>query len=1347
MKYLIPHFIQEKFEDHQTYGTFEGYTLFLDLSGFTPLTETLMDKGNSGAEELSIILNDIFEPLVHIVYQRGGFIPYFAGDAFTAIFPVEATQPSGVDSALACCLDAALTARDYFKHRSYKFGTFTIGLKIGLSFGSIEWGIVGRHQRAYYFRGAPIDASAVCQGLARHQDFPLVLDQHFYNRGLPEAISLIHLSEGYFGITPSSVLPNQSKPTILPAPNEEVTRQFLPDAIVNYQQEGEFRSVISVFMSFDGINDPRLLNRFIGDILEQIYNFSGYFKEIDFGDKGGVIAAFFGAPVSFENNIERALEFVYVLHQDLADLRRRYNFHYRIGITQGTAYTGIVGGLERCQYAAVGNRVNLAARLMMYADWGEVLVDSEISKTRHFQFQHRGDIKYKGIDGNIPTFRLTGKNDSYYSAYEGTMVGRETELQSMLDFAQPIFRGKSTGIIQVFGEAGIGKSRLTHELRNKLKSSGHVQWLVCQSDQILRKPFNPFIFFLRNYFLQSPDRSNQENLEQFEKKFQSLLDASVSHTNLQWEELKAELIRTKSVLAALLGIVYFDSLWEQLDAKGRYRNTIQAVVNLILSESLIKPVVLELEDAHWLDENSRELLQDFVRFLPRYPILLLVTSRYKDDGSKPTFFDLNLLTELHLPVISLDLNFLESSAARSFAEYRLGGPTSDSFFAMLLRTTNANPFYLQQLLEYFGEQDLLIQKNGQWMLADDNVQLSSSINAILTARIDRLSTPVKETVKTAAVIGREFETPILAEVMRLNPEFGNAYTFSNANLMDQIQIAEDGQIWQAMSDHRYIFKHSLLREAAYGMQLRTRLQLAHRHIAEAIERIYKSNIKSWYVDLAFHYNQAGILDKTCHFLEKAANHARDNFQNQQALELYEKLLEKLHDESDIAHQIRTLLKKGRILELIGEWDACETTYRKALQLASSFKDALLLGNANNSLGQVLILKGEYSEALEALQKAEHLFESENNQSGKVSVKGNLGNLHFRQGAYNDAQTYFQDSIAIGRTLLPPMVDAHIVANLGLTFMNRGEFTEGIRYQQEQLTICQKNNDQQGAATIFTYMGIVHLEHGSHLAALESFQKGLAISEELGNKHLVSIAIGNIGIVYERQGDYIRAMDHYVDDLELCEQLGDKQGTAIALGLIGQLLNIQGDSYKAIAYLQKSLMISEDLNYRKGIAKAVNTLGDIFYYLQQYDRSLHFYNRAIEMTRTIGNKLVLGNSLVEKGTVLLEVGDRSALKHVMEEALSIAEVLGNPDLLFDARLLQAQTARLMNDKTKAKTILIDLLTNPIDKDHEVAARYEWLQLFPDDKNQKEKAITLYKDLYKETPRFIYQKRLENLQNQS
>lgn len=1340
MKYLIPHFIQEKLEQHQWHGEMPAYALFLDLSGFTPLTETLMDKGNPGAEELSIILNDIFGPLVHIVYERGGFIPYFAGDAFTAIFP-ESDDP-GQQTNLAC-LDAALTARQYFEDRNYRFGMFTIGLKIGLSFGPVEWGIVGRHQRAYYFRGAPIDTSSSSQAFAKNKDFSLVMDEAFRQRGIPDSITLIHLEPGFYGLTPESQLPSQAKPIDLPPLTEGVARQFLPEAVTTYQQEGEFRSVCAVFISFDGISDHRLLNRFTSDVLEQMSNFSGYFKEVDFGDKGGVLVGFFGAPVSFENNVERALEFIYVLNQDLDDLRRRYNFRYRVGITEGTAYTGIVGGKERCQYAAVGNRVNLAARLMMYADWGEVLVDAEIRKNPYFHFQHKGDIKYKGIEGTIPTFKMVGKNDSYYSAYEGAMVGRDEEMQLLIDFSQPIFDRKSTGIVQIFGEAGIGKSRLTHELRKALESTDRIQWFVCQSDQILKKPFNPFVFFLRNYFDQSPDGSSEENTDHFERRFSTLLEELDAIDHPDADELQEELLRTKSVLAAMLGIVYFDSLWEQLDAKGRYRNTVQAVINLMLSESLIKPCVVELEDAHWLDDNSLELIQELVRSLPRFPLLLVITSRYLDDGSKPTFFPISTLTEMHLPVIDIDLNFLNSDAARQFAEFHLRGPISDSFFTMLLRTTNSNPFYLQQLLEYFGEQEFLVQKDGKWMLADEHIQLSSSINSILTARIDRLSTLVKETVKAAAVIGREFEVPILTEVMKSHQDFSGQNGDTGKLLLEQIKVAEDGQIWQAMSELRYIFRHSLLREAAYSMQLRTRLQQLHRQIAEAMEHLYPDKLEERYVDLAFHYEQAGVFGKTCDYLRKAADYARRNFQNQQALEFYEKLLTKLEEKSDSAHQIRTLISKGRVLELIGEWEKCEAVYREALMLAKKLRDILLLGTTHNSLGQVLLLKGDYDDAQDRLQTAERLFESVEDLSGIVKVKGNLGNLYFRQGAYDQAQQYFQESISIGRKLDPPQIDARIVANLGLTYMNRGEFQEGIRQQKEQLHICESNKDKQGCATIRTYMGIVYLEQGDYDSALKSFEQGLEISRELGNKHLVSIAIGNIGIVYERKGDYKRAMSHYVDDLELCEQLGDKQGTAIALGLIGQLLNIQGDFYKAIEYLQKSLMISEELNYRKGIAKAVNTLGDIFYYLEQYDRSLHFYNRAIDMTRHIGNKLVLGSSLVEKGLVLLETGDQKALGEIVREAVEIAENLGNPDLLFDAHLLEAQAARLAKDTDRAKTILSRLLEGKLGKDQEAAARYEWTVLFPDDDEQWKKARHLYDDLYQDTPRFTYQKRLDRL----
>lgn len=1339
MKYLIPHFVQEKFDANELHGSLSACTLFLDLSGFTPLTEALMNKGNSGAEELSIILNDIFGPLVHIVYTRGGFVPYFAGDAFSAIFPENSSN-----HCQRACLEAALEARAYFQQRKFQFGNFTIGLRIGLSHGDIEWGIVGRHQRSFYFRGRPIDQSALCQAMAKNEDFSLVIDETIRQGELPAAIRAHQIKPGFFYIpNHCSLDEHSSTPLHLPSLRKAVAARFLPEAVVNYQQDGEFRSVITLFISFTGIETHRLLNRFAGIVLEQMYNFSGYFKEIDFGDKGGVLVGFFGAPVTFENNVERALEFVYALDQETSELRERYPFQYRVGITQGTAYTGIVGGQERCQYAAVGNRVNLAARLMMYADWGEVLVDSEIRKHHHFRFQHKGDIQYKGIHGSVPTFKLTGKNEASLNAYDGILVGRDEEIQGLIDFAQPLFDQRFAGVATIYGEAGIGKSRLTYELRKALEATDQIAWHSCQADQILKKPFNPFVYFLRNYFQQSPQDDNEANLDNFERRFSMLLQKLDQLNSSDSRRMKSELIRTKSVLAALLGIVYFDSLWEQLDAKGRYQNTIQAIINLFRSEALIKPCVIELEDAHWLDDDSRELISELLRYIPRHATLLLITSRYQDDGSKSAFIPDELQEEYVFPRYEVDLNFLSRAAVRQFAEYQLGGPISDSFLKMLLRTTNSNPFYLQQLLEYFIEQELLNQTNGEWVLADKNVQLSSSINAVLTARIDRLSSLVKETVKAAAVIGREFEVPILNEVMKSQQEFTTGQQDSSRLLAEQIQVAEDGQIWRAMSELRYIFRHSLLREAAYSMQLRTRLQQLHQSIAEAIERLYPDKLEERYVDLAFHYEQAGITDKMRIYLRKAADYARRNFQNHQALEFYEKLLEKLNDQADLKHQIQTLLHKGRVQELIGEWDACTQTFRQALALAKKLKDILLLGAANNSLGQVLVLKGEYDEALVFLQRAEQLFASIDNLKGMAGVKGNLGNLYFRQGDYDRARLYFQDSIDMGRSLDPPLVDAQIVANLGLTYMNRGEFKEGIKQQQEHLLICEKNNDRQGAATIHTYMGIVFLEQGDHTSALKSFRQGLKISEELGNKHLLSIGIGNVGVVYERQGDYNRAMEHYVDDLELCEQLGDKQGTAIALALIGQLLNIQGEFYKAIEYLQKSLMISEELNYRKGIGKAVNTLGDIFYYLKQYDRSLHFYDRAIEVARSIGNKLVLGNSLVEKGAVLLEAADHAGLRDVVEEALDIAKDLGNPDLLFEARLLQAQSLAADQHPKEAQSILYDLLTGPLGKDQQAAIYYELYRIQPDDRDHREKAREFYEALYAETPRFTYEERLEEL----
>lgn len=1337
MKHLIPYFIQERDLAGETRGSLDAYTLFIDLKGFTPLTEGLMREGNAGAEKLSILLNEIFEPLVRLVYARGGFIPYFAGDAFTAIFPT--TDQRQTANAL---VQTASMARALFQRRKNRFGKFTIGLKFGLSYGTVDWGIIGADVKTFYFRGAPIDNCAFCQTLAETQQ--IVLDGALLSQLTDNSLELEPVGEDAYRVASNIEITGFPAPLECDELTREVALSFLPEAVVDYKREGEFRPVVSIFLSFEGIDDHEQLSTFSELVLLQTQTFSGYFKEIDFGDKGGVITIFFGAPVAFENNVDRALEFILSLREKLRPLQEDFNWRFKVGMTIGTAYTGIVGGYERCQYACVGNRVNLSARLMTKADWGEVLVDEEIQQVNSFRFLHTGNIKYKGIKGNVPTYKLLGRNFNAKPVYSGDIIARDKEISKILSFVAPIFEGSNAGVAYVFGEAGVGKSRLTFELRNQLQTDKKIQWVICQADQILHKPFNPFIYFIRNYFEQSPEETDFTNRANFEARFWLMTEELQSNTAPAAKIILRELERTKHILAALIDINYEHSLWEQLDAKGRYQNSIWAVINLFLAESIAQPLVIELEDSHWLDESSKELIQELSRQMVNFPIMLLITSRYSDEGTKQYPLERSMVNDLNLPFTEIDLNNLSPEAVKDFSEKILGGPITDNFQKILLRTTNNNPFYLEQMLEYFTESDLLKQTaKEEWTIKDENVKLSNSINAILTARIDRLSEQVRETVKAAAVIGREFEVPILSEVMRAQGIFNDRFEKGNTYCREEIETAEQVQIWMAMNELRYIFRHSLLREAVYSMQLQTRLKQLHRYIAEAIERIYPWQLESRYVDLAFHYEQAGVFDKTCEYLRKAADYARTNYQNQLALEYYEKLLHYLGAKADSAGEIKTHSKRGKLLELVGNWDEAEEAFSKALQLAKSSRDVVMIGESNTNLGYLSLLKGEYEKAFHYLSIASGLFESVDYKIGFAKVNGHLGNLHLRRGEYKDAKACFERSIASGYVAGASTGSAQIVANLALTYMNLGQSEKGIAAVVKQLPLHRQRNDKQGLAILLVNLGIVQYDLGDYDAAGKSYEEGLELAEELANKQLVSIAMGSLGLVIQQQGDYERAMELFRRDLELTEELGDKQGIAIALGLIGDLLKLQGAFYPAVEYMQKNLMLCEELGYQKGIAKALNTLGDIFYFTEEYERSLHFYDRAISVTRKIGHKSVLCASLIEKGLVLIKLRNISPLRAIEKEALELAQELGNTDILFDAKALQIRTLHL-NGKTPEALLLLEALKEQELTPEQLAeTNYMRFRLLPVDEDSRKTAIRQFEELFAKTPHYVLKLRLEKL----
>lgn len=1335
MKQLVPKFILDKNSKSLTSGSFQAFTMFIDLSGFTALSSTLMKHGNEGAEMLSLILNSVFEPIVSVVYDRGGFIPYFAGDAFTAIFQTKNTNISAEE-----LLATAVLMQDLFKIDGLKntpFGSFQIDAKVGLSYGRVEWGIVGESVQSFYFKGAAIDNCAKSEHHAEKTE--IVLDKHFLGQ-LEHTPQITKVSDNFFRLEAfNESIPFRAAEEIEALFSIKDLRSFLPQAVINAGDKGEFREVVSVFISFKGVDLEEDFNEFTSIIINQFHRFAGYFKEIDFGDKGGVIVGFFGAPLSFENNKERALEFVLDLQLALESLVDEADLEYKIGISSGLAYTGFVGGKPCCQYAAVGNTVNLAARLMVSADWGEVLTDEDIAKEKYFQFIDRSSIHFKGIEGKVSIFQLSGKLDRSAPFYEREFAGREVELNEMVHFSEPIFNQETPGIIYLYGEAGIGKSRLCFELRKKMREEASLNWFICQADQILKKPFNPFLYFLKNYFKQSSQNSPRENRSQFETVFNKLI-GRCSIIGDKGQEVAKELERTQTILAALVGIGDDQSLWEQLDAKGRYQNTIASISNLIVAESLLAPTVIELEDAHWFDNSSKAFLQDFIRIFQKHPILLVVTSRYWDDGGKPLLFEPSILEREQIPVLSFDLNILSTLTVNKLAEKWLAGKVSKELLAMFQRATNGNPFYLEQMIEYFLETDILIKENDTWKIKDGEIKVSGSLNTILMARIDRLSSLVKDTVKAAAVIGREFEVPILTEVMKSQHAFREKDM--GVLLREQIRSAERNQIWKAISELRYMFKHSLLREAVYDMQLKTSLRELHRLIGEAIERLFPEKKEARYADLAFHFEQAGIQEKTTKYLEKAAEYNRRNYHNERAINLYDKLLKILQKEKNPLNEIRILLKKGAILELIGEWDKCETHYTKALKVANNLEHKEYIGRANNDLGNLLTLKGNYEKARLCLETSAAFFEDINDKIGLYQVYGNLGNVFFRQGEYDQAKGYYIQSIEISEKVGRSIQNSRVVANLGLTYMNQGRYEEAIQCQLPQLKLSEEAKNKQGIATMSINLGIVLFEKGDYIEAMRYYKQGIKEAESLGDKLLMSIAIGCIGSVYERQGEYQTAMEHFVEDLELSEMLGDKQGIAIALGLIGDLFVLKGEFDKGCDYLERNLSLCREINYLKGIAKSLSTLGDAYLYKKEYLKAESYYIEAIEIAKYIDNKRTLSYSLLQLATLYYEMKECEKTEEILKEGRAITKSLDNRELYFNMKVLHHRAGFACGGGQDHLLALKKLLNNVTSDRERAAVLYSLNQI--GEKGYSQEALLIYKEIYKKTPKYLVYKRMLELE---
>ncbi len=1207
MRQLVPHYILENAAESRYSGSFQACTMFIDVSGFTQMTHALMKNGKEGAEILTDIINRVFTPAIDTIYNHRGFVSTFAGDAFTAIFPLDQTD----EIAPAMSATQILQTFEVIGEQQTRFGTFNLSVKIGISKGEVEWKTVqSDEQNSFFFRGTAIDGAAACEKKCSVGnailDFPI-----------QDSRLLVHShGEGFYRIEyVSEIIANNVRVT---AAMTDGLDRFAPRAVLSLTIPGEFRDIVSLFVSFD---ERCELAHTLPEMIRLTMQYGGYFNKIDFGDKGGIALILFGAPVGREKMFARACDCALALRQ-IPGMR------LRIGMTFGTAFTGFVGSKTRCEYTALGMVVNLSARFAMGAQWSEIYVDRYFAAnlSQDYQIDFIDERAFKGFPEAIPVYSLKQRiKRKQQVKFTGSFVGRKGEIARLEEFLEPLGNHRFGGIIYLDGAAGTGKSRIVHELSSHMDE---FRWIDMPCDGILRKSFNPVQHFLEIWFEQDEYSSPEVNRVTFDRLFDAFLKQVID------QGIRNELQRTRSVIGGLLGLQWENSLYEQLDARGRYENTLYALKTLIIAISNLNPLVIVFDDAHYMDPDTINWLKTLTRNVNDESFAIILPCRFQDNGAS---CDYSIESERNhrVQIDNLDEKTALEMVARFFGKAVKDIPSST--FRLVWSKSSGNPFYIEQILLYLQENDLVSEN---LTLNESNIDIPSKINEIIIARVDRLTGQVRQAVQTASVLGREFPVNILSKMLL---SFTRA--IEGGEFEDIVEEARRENIWLPLQKLRYIFSNTLIREVVYGTQLKQRLRDLHKLAAETIREAFAADIEQHFSDLAFHYEHAEINAIAIEYLEKASNHAKRNYQNDAALQfrtrqikLFQEVLSDLAEDEhptsvqqkQVGMLILALLEAKYFHQVLGHIDEANAAVERASGIAHKWGSRLDIAKTDLDKANLLKLSGKYDECESLLQEALSLFKQENELKMMGLTYLELGVLSFWQGKQKDAFAYFEQELGAFEQLGEPLRVAEALGNLGVVYRYTGDFEKSTEYLKKQLGIAEKQGDKIQISRTLGNLGWVLDGQEKYREALDFYRKALKINRELGLKSEMIRMLDNIGYVLQCIGEYAQALVHHQSALEFARETNDIESLINIHANMALASKLSSDTRNAHKHFEMGLALIEQYGMTHSLPEFLIEKADLLLTEGKRDEATKLAREGLQKAEEINNA-----EFVEKGKKLLE----------------------------------------------------------------------------------------------------------------
>jgi class 3 adenylate cyclase/tetratricopeptide (TPR) repeat protein len=1188
------------------YRPVEGSLAFVDISGFTTLTERLARKGKVGAEQMNDVLDSCFTELLAVAYDDGAGLVKWGGDAVLLLF-------DGEEHAVRACRAAAQMQRTMRRVGKIRTPDASVDLRmsVGVHSGSFDFFLVGALHRELVITGPAATRTVEMESTAQAGEVLISPDT-------AAMVAAVNVGEPKGGGLLLRGLPSGPTSGRVPTPDLRAVdlELCLPLGIREHVMgsvEPEHRQVAVAFLEFRGVDAliadrgplaaAPVLATLVGVVEEECARQSVTFFESDIAEDGGKMMLVAGAPRTHGHDEERILTTARRIVDRTGDLE----LSIRVGVNAGRVFAGEFGPPFRHTYSIKGDAVNVAARVMGKAIPSHVLAtDAVVTRARTpFATVRHEPFMVRGKSEPISAFDIgrAGAQPAEVRRDGGPFVGRDREMSLLTDAVDASRRGTGR-VIELVGEPGHGKSRLVAEILERARDLRLLSVECRMYEQ--EEPYFPFRIMLRD-LLGLRDRDVPSEL------VVQKLDDHV-------RAAAPELLPWVPLIGTVMDVETQPTPETQALAPEFRRTKLHEVVDRFLDRTLRAPTAFVFEDAHWMDDASTDLLREIALYAAVRPWFVLVTRR-EDEGRFRAPLEPHVST---VPIEPLDAAATSELLRASTEDDPLPAHDLD----ILARRARGNPLYLKELVQAARE-------------AGSVEDLPGSVEALIAAEIDRLASGDRAVLRQAAVLGARFD----AEVLEALFEQGNAPTPETWLRLETFVVRENATT--------YRFVHDVVRDAAYeGLPYRRR-QALHARAAHAIASTARPEERAELLSVHFHH--AGLFEQSLVFSSIAADRALEKFALVEAAAFYLRAIDAARRARAPARDLARLSEAlGDVQERIGRYGEANAAYRSARRAVTG--DAI--AEARLLLKQAWIPErsGRYADALRWIRRGQRALEGiEGVDATRMRAQLSVWYAAIRQGQgrSNEAIRWCREAIEQANASDEMDALAHAYFILDWAYVDLGRPGEAT-YSEQALEIYERLGNLGRQATIWNNLGAFAYWSGRWQEALELYEKGRELRLRLGDVVDAAMGTNNIGEILSDQGRHQEAEEHFREALRVWKAARFTQGVAFALGNLGRNASRMGRFADAEELLQRAREEFGRVGAEPEIVEIDARIAEAYVLQGRYEEALVLSDDALRRAHAIGGAGASEPALLRiRGSALLRSGDADGASVALLRSLELA----------------------------------------------------------------------------------------------